>query len=251
MDIRCIIIDDEPNNVENLQNIINTYCPEVEIIATAFNAEDGFMEIKSKQPDLIFLDIQMPEETGFDLLKRFTSIDFEIIFITAFDQYGIQAIKFSALDYLLKPINIAEFKHAIMLAKEKITTKKRNYNIDNLLNYIKIGQRESPKIALPLLNETIYVKVNTIMRCEADNNYTKVCLDNTEQILVCKTLKEFAELLEFHGFVRTHQSHLVNLHFVKSYLKEDGGMLLLTNQVKIPISRQNRDKIRDELNKSL
>jgi two-component system LytT family response regulator len=251
MNIRSIIIDDEPNNVENLQGIINTYCPGVEVAATAFNAVDGIAAIKEHHPDLIFLDIQMPEASGFDLLRAFTSVNFEVIFITAFDQYGIQAIKFSALDYLLKPINITEFQLAITKATERIEAKKRNQNIDNLLDYIKAGQKSSPKIALPTLSEIMYVKVSAIIRCEADNNYTNFLLDTGEQILVCKTLKEFAELLEPHGFVRTHQSHLVNLHFVKSYLKEDGGMLLLTNQTKIPISRQNRDKIRDELNKSL
>ncbi|MEJ7558634.1 MAG: LytTR family DNA-binding domain-containing protein [Pedobacter sp.] len=249
MRISCIIIDDEPNNVENLQSIISTYCPDFEVVATSFDAADGSIKIKAHQPDLIFLDIQMPEASGFDLLRSFTSINFEVIFITAYDQYGIQAIKFSALDYLLKPINIAEFRHATARAKEKIVSKKRNYSIDNLLDYMKTGQRESPKIALPLLNEIIYVKVNTIIRCEADNNYTKFFLESLEQILVCKTLKDFVELLEPHGFARTHQSHLVNLNFVKSYLKEDGGTLLLNDQTKIPISRQNREKIRDLLSK--
>lgn len=251
MNIRCVIIDDEPNNVENLRAIIHTYCPDIEIVATAFNAADALVEIKACQPDLIFLDIQMPEASGFDLLKTFNSINFEVIFITAYDQYGIQAIKFSALDYLLKPINITEFKRAIVKAKDKISAKKRNHNIENLLEYIKTGHRESPKIALPMHNETIYVRVNTIIRCEADNNYTNFFLDNNEQILVSKTLKEFAELLTLHGFVRTHQSHLINLNFVKSYLKEDGGMLLLVNHTKIPISRQNRDKIREELSNHL
>ncbi|MFD2145114.1 LytR/AlgR family response regulator transcription factor [Mucilaginibacter antarcticus] len=251
MNIRGIIVDDEPNNVENLQAIIGTYCPEVEVLATAFNVADGIAAIKDHQPDLVFLDIQMPGASGFDLLRAFTAVNFEVIFITAFDQYGIQAIKFSALDYLLKPINITEFKQAIDKAKEKIVAKKRNHNIDNLLDYIKTGQREVPKIALPTLTEIIYVKVDTIIRCEADNNYTAFYLNTGEQIVVCKTLKEFAELLAPHGFLRTHQSHLVNKQFVKSYLKEDGGMLLLTNQNKIPISRQNKDKIRDELNKSL
>jgi len=247
MKIRCVIIDDEPNNIENLENIIGTYCPDFEVVATSFNAADGILKIKAHQPDLIFLDIQMPEASGFDLLKSFTSINFEVIFITAFDQYGIQAIKFSALDYLLKPINIAEFRHATARAKEKILVKKRNYNIDNLLEYMKAGPRDSPKIALPLLNEIIYVKVNTIVRCEADDNYTRFFLDSMEQIMVCKTLKDFVELLEPHSFARPHQSHLINLNYVKSYLKEDGGTLLLDDQTKIPISRQNRDKIRDML----
>jgi len=251
MNIRSIIIDDEPNNIENLRSIINTYSPEVEIIATALNAADGINVIRTHQPDLIFLDIQMPGASGFDVLKAFTPVNFEVIFITAYDQYGIQAIKFSALDYLLKPIDITEFKLAIYKATEKISACKQNHSIENLLAYIKSGQREIPKIALPTLNETMYVKVTDIIRCEAENNYTTFYLQNGERILVCKTLKEFADLLQPHQFIRTHQSHLVNLHFVKSYLKEDGGTLLLNDQTKIPISRQKRDKVKQELNKSL
>jgi two-component system LytT family response regulator len=251
MNIRSIIIDDEPNNIENLQAIINANCTEVEVIATAFDAATGIAAIKAHRPDLVFLDIQMPQASGFDVLKAFTNINFEVVFITAYDQYGIQAIKFSALDYLLKPINISEFKLAIIKAKEKITTKKKDHNIENLLEYIKAGQRESPKLALPTLNEIVYVKVSSIIRCEAANNYTTFYLDNGERILVCKTLKEFDELLRPYRFIRTHQSHLVNLQFVKSYLKEDGGALLLNDLTRIPISRQNREMVKDILNKDL
>ncbi|TSJ44327.1 response regulator transcription factor [Mucilaginibacter corticis] len=247
MNIRSIIIDDEPNNIENLQTIIATYCPGIDIVATANNAAQGIVVIKANQPDLVFLDIQMPGASGFDVLKAFATVNFEVIFITAYDQYGIQAIKFSALDYLLKPIDIAEFKIAIEKARVKINSKKQNHNIENLLEYIRSGQRDSPKIALPTLSEIRYIKVNTIVRCEAENNYTTFFLDGGEQILVCKTLKEYDELLQPHQFIRTHQSHLVNLQFVKSYLKEDGGTLLLTDQTKIPISRQNKDRVRNIL----
>lgn len=247
MNIRSIIIDDEPNNVENLQTIIATYCPGIDVVATASSTSEGIAVVKADQPDLVFLDIQMPGASGFEVLKAFPKIYFEVIFITAHDQYGIQAIKFSALDYLLKPIDIIEFKAAIEKAKEKINAKKQNHNIENLLEYIKSGQHDSPKIALPTLSEIRYIKVNTIVRCEAENNYTTFFLDGGEQILVCKTLKEYDELLQPHRFIRTHQSHLVNLQFVKSYLKEDGGTLLLTDQTKIPISRQNKDRVRNVL----
>lgn len=251
MNIRSVIIDDEPNNVENLRTIIGTYCPGIDVIATASNATEGIEAIKTYQPDLVFLDIQMPGGSGFDVLRAFNTIYFEIIFITAYDQYGIQAIKFSALDYLLKPIDINEFRTAIEKAKEKISAKRQNHNIENLLEYIKSGQRDSPKLALPTLTEIRYIKVDTIIRCEAENNYTTFYLDNGEQILVCKTLKEYDELLQPHRFIRPHQSHLVNLRFVKSYLKEDGGTLLLSDQTKVPISRQNKDKVKEQLNKSL
>ena len=251
MNIRSIIIDDEPNNIENLQILLYQYCPEISIVATAMNADSGIEAIQVYQPDIVFLDIQMPEKSGFDVLRAFTGINFEIIFITAYDQYGIQAIKFSALDYLLKPININELKLAVEKARQKIIAKQKDYNIVNLLEYIKAGNKEIPKIALPTLQEILYVRVDDIIRCEASNNYTLFYLKNGEKVLVCKTLKEFAELLAPHNFIRTHQSHLVNLHFVKSFLREDGGALFLTDQTKVPISRQNRDMVKEKLNNTL
>ncbi|QEC76078.1 LytR/AlgR family response regulator transcription factor [Mucilaginibacter ginsenosidivorax] len=251
MSIKSIIVDDEPNNVENLQQIIHTWCPQIDVVATASNAGDAITAIKANQPHLLFLDIQMPGQSGFDVLRAFDKIDFEVIFITAYDKYGIQAIKFSALDYLLKPIDIAEFKLAIEKATRKINSRQQNHSIENLLEYIKTGQKETPKITLPTLTEIRYVKITDIMRCEASNNYTTFYLQSDEQVLVCKTLKEFADILKPHHFVRTHQSHLVNVQFVKSYLKEDGGTLMLNDQTKIPISRQNRELVKDALGKSL
>lgn len=251
MDIRSIIIDDEPNNIENLQILLHRYCREINIVATATNANSAIEAIQAHRPDLVFLDIQLSGKSGFDILKAFASINFEIIFITAYDQYGIQAIKFSALDYLLKPIDIYELKSAVEKARQKITAKQKDYNIVNLLEYIKSGNKEIPKIALPTLQEIMYVRVDNIIRCEASNNYTLFYLQNGEKVLVCKTLKEFAELLTPYNFIRTHQSHLVNLHFVKSFLREDGGTLLLTDQTKVPISRQNRDMVKEKLNNTL
>jgi two-component system LytT family response regulator len=251
MSIKAIIVDDEVNNIENLQIIIAAYCTGVEVVATAQNVDDGLKAIELYNPDLLFLDIQMPHKSGFDLLTALPKINFEIIFITAYDKYGIRAIKFSALDYLLKPIDIEEFKTAIAKAKDKIDAKKQNLNIENLLQYLKAGNRDIPKIALPTLKEIMYVKVTDIVRCEAANSYTTFYLQNNEQVLVCKTLKEFAELLKPHHFIRTHQSHLVNINNIKSYLSEDGGTLLLNNLQKVPISRQNRELVKQALSGGL
>ena len=246
--INCIIIDDEVNNVEILSSLLMKHCKGISIVATALNATEGIKLIENHEPDLVFLDIQMPEKSGLDLLKSLSQINFEIIFITAYDQYGIQAIKFSALDYLLKPVNIDELKLAVQKAREKIIAKQKNASIGNLLDYISSSPKETPKIALPTLTETRYVKVDDIVRCEASDNYTTFYLQNDEKILVCKTLKEYAELLVPYNFIRTHQSHLVNINFVKSLLKEDGGVLLLTNLTKIPISRQNKESVKAKLN---
>ncbi len=247
MDISCVIIDDEANNIENLKGMLSNWCPGVNVVACAGSAEKGIEAIRATKPDVVFLDIQMPEKSGFEVLKAFETVTFEVVFITAFDQYGIQAIKFSALDYLLKPIDIEELKKTIEKARSRIAARHQNLNIENLLSFIKNTQHDVPKIALPTMNETRYVKVSEIVRCEAYNNYTTFFLPQGEEVLVCKTLKEFAELLKPYGFRRTHQSHLVNIKYVKSLLKEDGGKLLMEDKSKIPISRQNLEKIKKAL----
>lgn len=201
MNINCIIIDDEVNNIENLQFLLQKYCMGVSVLATATSADEAIEKIKLYKPDLIFLDIQMPVKSGFEVLKAFREVFFEVIFVTAYDKYGIQAIKFSALDYLLKPIQIDELQLSIEKAKKRIEQKNQNFKIENLLDFIKRGQSEPPKIALPTLSEIRYVKTDEIIRCEADDNYTTFYLQNGEKILVCKPLKEFSEILKPFNFL--------------------------------------------------
>lgn len=247
MVINSIIIDDELNNIENFQYLIERYFPDIKVLASSMNADDAIEKINQLKPDLVFLDIQMPGKSGFEVLKAFQKVFFEVIFITAYDKYGIEAIKFSALDYLLKPVIIDELKVAVEKAKTRISEKKQNLKIENLLEFIRNDRKEHPKIALPALTEIIYVNTNEIIHCEADNNYTMFFLESGEKILVCKSLKEYSDMLKPFGFIRTHQSHLVNIQFVRSFLKEDGGKLLLRNQLKIPISRQNRNDVKKAL----
>jgi two-component system LytT family response regulator len=245
--IRTIIIDDEPNNIEDLRTMLTRTFEDIDIIATATHPEAGIQVIDQYRPDLLFLDIQMPGKSGFDVLKSIPTITFEIIFVTAFDQYGLQAIKFSALDYLLKPVNLEELKAAVAKARERITAKHRNLNIENLLSYIKTSQDQVPKIALPTFHETLFIRVDHIIRCLASSNYTEFYFQDGSKVLVCRTLKEVTELLKDHHFTRTHQSHLVNLAYVKSLLKEDGGMLLLLDGTKIPISRQLKESVKEQI----
>lgn len=247
MKVQTVIIDDEQNNVENLCRLIDRHGPDLVVAGTANNAADAENLINNLKPDLLFLDIQMPGASGFDLLRRLSEIRFEIIFVTAFDQFGIQAIKFSAIDYLLKPVDVDEFKVAIEKAKKRVYDRATSQSVDNLLEYLQAGRKAAPKLALPTLKETLYVSTDEIVRCEATNSYTTFYLRSGEQITVCKTLKDFVELLKVHDFIRTHQSHLVNIHYVKSYLKEDGGTLLLENQNRVPISRQHRELVKSRL----
>ena len=245
--MKAIIVDDEPANVKNLTVLLDKYCPQVEILGAATNNHDALSLFESDRPDLIFLDIQLDNDTGFNLLKLLPKKDFEVIFVTAYDNYGIQAIKFAALDYILKPIDIDELVSAVNKAEIKLREKHQTMQLDFLVNHIKRDHAVPLKIALPQQKEIIYVLVNHIVRCEADGTYTFFYLQNGEKILVSKVLKEYAELLQNNGFIRTHQSHLVNLSFVKSWLKEDGGMLLLETGERIPVSRPHKDKVRSKL----
>jgi len=245
--MKAIIVDDEPANVVNLTILLNKYCPQIEILGTANNNKDALALFEVEKPNLIFLDIQLDNDSGFNLLKSIPKKDFEVIFVTAYDNYGIQAIKFAALDYILKPIDIDELVSAVNKAEIKLKEKQQTLQLDFLVNHIKRDQAVPLKIALPQQKEIIYVLLTNIVRCEAEGTYTFFYLQNGEKILVSKVLKEYSELLENNGFIRTHQSHLVNLTFVKSWLKEDGGMLLLTTDEKIPVSRPHKDKVKSQL----
>ncbi len=244
--MRAIIIDDEPANVENLEVLLFKYCPQVAIIGTANNNNDAADLINLHKPDLLFIDIQLKNDSGFNLLKLITEKTFEVIFVTAYDSYGIQAIKFAALDYLLKPVDIDELIAAVKKAENK-KQEKQNIQLDFLLNHIKKDEKQPIKIALPQQKEIRYVALCDIIRCEAENTYTFFYLNNGERIIISKSLKEYTELLEPNGFLRSHQSHLVNIRYVKSWLKEDGGILLLNNGDKIPVSRPNREKFQNAL----
>jgi two-component system LytT family response regulator len=245
--MRAIIIDDEVSNLENLLIILEKHCPQVTVMATAQKVSEAVDAVEKHLPDLVFLDIQMGQETGFDVLKRVPRRDFEVIFVTAYDQYGIQAVKFAALDYLLKPIDIEELKHAVNTAQHKLAKRIQTSQLDFLLQQLKKPETNVSKIALQMHSEIRYVALSEIIRCEADNTYTHFFLSSDEKILVSKSLKEYADLLRPNGFLRTHQSHLVNPQYVKSWLKEDGGTLLLMSGQKIPVSKPNKDIVKRAL----
>jgi two-component system LytT family response regulator len=245
--MKALLIDDEPSNNENLLLLLKSYAPDVQVCAVAENVDEALKAIKLHRPVLVFLDIQLHSQSGFDLLKQLDEINFEIIFVTAYNQYGIQAVKFAALDYLLKPVDIDELTLAIGKARIAIARKQKNERLNYLLEYLKDDNQAKPRIALPLFGETRYVNISDIIRCEADNTYTRFWLINNEQVLVSKTLKEYVDMLANYGFLRSHQSHLVNMVYIKSWLREDGGSLLLTDGTKIPVSKLNRERVKQAL----
>jgi two-component system, LytTR family, response regulator len=243
--IKSIIVDDEDINIENLKELLGKYCPNVQIAATANNINDALQVINVNKPDLVFLDIQLGQSSGFDLLVELGIKTFEVIFVTAYDHYTMKAIKADALDYILKPIDIQELVHSVSKAEKKITVSQTNEKLETFFNTInKDHNNDRQKIALPQQKEIRYVATEEIFRCEADSVYTLFFLTNGEKIMISKTLKEYTEILEPHNFIRTHNSHLVNCRYIKSWLKEDGGMILLTNGVRVPISKSHRERVR-------
>jgi two-component system LytT family response regulator len=247
--MRAILIDDERANLENLEVLLAKHCPKVKIVGRSQSVDDAVNLVNLHQPDLLFLDIQMGKQSGFDLLTQISEKSFEVIFVTAYDQYGIQAVKFAALDYLLKPVNSDELSNAVAKAEQRIKHKMDNEQLGFLLQQLKKTETLVPKIALPQQNEIRYIAINDILRCEADNTYTFFFLVNGDKILVSKPLKEYSDLLKPYGFLRVHQSHLINPNCVKSWLKEDGGMLLMKNGDKIPVSKPNRESVKQVLSK--
>lgn len=246
--IRGIIIDDERNNITNLQRLLENYCPEVITVGSSTDANEGIQLIKNNQPDVVFLDIHMPEKNGFQLLQDLDSYDFEVIFVTAFSQYGIQAIKFSAIDYLLKPIDIEELKKAVIKASTRLKYKNQNLQLENLLHHLKASNDNSDhRIAISSLKEIRFIYVKNIVRCESQNSYTLFFTNEAETIISTVPLYEYDEMLTIYGFIRCHQSHLVNKKFVKSLLKEDSYSLLLYDQLKIPVSRNKKDLVKKAL----
>ena len=244
--IRAVMIDDEQNNIDNLKALLVKHCPQVAVIGFALNAEEGERLIRQTSPDLVFLDIQMPGKNGFELLQSLEHYTFGIIFVTAHDQYGIQAVKFSAIDYLLKPVDVEELKAAVQKASSKVAQKSQNLQLENLLHLLKQEQEKTThRIALQSAKETRFVETGKIMRCESSNNYTTFYLSSGEKIMTSKPIFEYEELLQDYGFFRSHQSHLVNKKYIRSWVKEDGGYLLLEDHSQVPVSRNRREALKD------
>jgi len=246
--MRAVIIDDELNNINNLRALLQQYCPSVEVIATALSSDEGKSIIQNNQVDLLFLDIQMPQKSGFDLLSELATYTFQVIFITAFDNYAIKAIKFSALDYILKPVNTKELIDAVRKAEKKLQKEYSDNRIKNLLNHLEGIKPEKENLALPLANEVRFVNISEIVFCQSENNYTLFSLADGEQILVSKGLYEYEEILPDNIFIRCHQSYIVNKDFVKSLHREGSVCYLeMKNKQSIPVSRAKKDIVRSKL----
>ena len=240
--IKAILIDDEVHCLDTLSILLSDYCPEVQIIERCMSAKQGLAAVGKHQPALVFLDIEMPTMNGFEFLEQFTEIPFAIIFTTSYDQYAIKAIRFSALDYLLKPIDPKE----LVAAVNKVQTQKQLPSAEQfqmLMNQIK-HKEGFHKIAVPTFEGFELIPAEQLIRCEADDNYTHLFLKNKTKITACRTLKEMEEQLQdFSFFLRVHHSYLVNLNEVSRYIRGEGGYLVMSDGSTVNVSRSRKDAL--------
>jgi two-component system LytT family response regulator len=246
--LQTLIIDDEKRGRELLRMVLSTHCPEVKVIGEASNIKEAYNLIVQTDPDLIFLDIEMPGGTGFDLLSKFDEINFEVIFVTAFDKYAIKAIKFSAMDYLLKPVDEEELVKAIKKVEENQNKKSNKERINNLVSNVK-KTSDNQKIGLTSSDGLEFIEIKTILRCEADGKYTSVFLHDGKKLLVSKNLKEFEDLLTDYNFFRIHHSHLVNLDYIKKYQSGRGGYVVMSDGSTITVSQRKKEDFLNSLKK--
>ena len=239
--INAILIDDEVHSLETLRMEIERNCPMINIIALCKGPEEGKKAIKDLQPDLVFLDIQMPGQTGFELLRSLDSIPFEVIFVTAYDEYSMQAIKLSALDYLLKPVDDRELIEAVDKAIAKQQLKQSQEQVSFLLTALSTTHgAQFTKIALPSINGLDFVNISDIIYCEAEGNYTNIYMEDGGKFVISRPLSDFEKMISNPIFFRTHKTFLINLDHIRQYVKGSGGQVIMKNGASIQVSRMRK-----------
>jgi two-component system, LytTR family, response regulator len=242
--VKILIVDDEKASRDTLAGVLEKEHPEVKLAGQATGVEDAWQQIAVLKPDLVFLDIKMADGTGFDLLKRFEQADFRVIFVTAYDSYTLEAIRFSAFDYLLKPINSRELREALERFRKGMSEPDDlNVRMKAFINNYNAEETGRKKIVLKTSDSIHLVSISTIIRCEAYNNYSWIYFSDQPKLLISKPLKHFDEMLGHYGFMRVHQSHLVNLSHLVRIDKVDGGMVVLSDNIPVPISTRKREQV--------
>lgn len=246
--IKAVIIDDEKNALEVLEMQLNQFCKEVIVIATCNGGKEGVKAIKELQPDLVFLDIEMPHINGFDVLEQTKGLNYKVIFTTAYDQFAIKAFKVSAIDYLLKPIDIVDLQNAVL----KVNTTQKNdleAKIETLFNQYKIQNNSLSKIALPIGNSIQFFDTNEILRVESESNYSHIYLENKKKITLSKTLKEVEFTFNGNPFFRVHQSHLINMNYIDKVMRGENPYIVMKDGTSITISRNKKEAFFDQFRK--
>jgi len=238
--MKAVIVEDEVHSRETLRNLLEEFCKDVTVAGMAGSVDEAVQVIRSVQPDILFLDIELQTGTGFDVLSKVSDMTFDVIFTTAYEHYAIRAIKFSSLDYLLKPIDVEELQQAISKARARHNAIYQKQQLDTLL--ANMAGQHMKKICLATADRLEFVSVSDISLCEASGSYTNVYLKEGRKIMVSKHLKEYETLLADEQFMRVHNSYLVNLREVKQYVKSEGGYLLMNDNMQVSISPKKRDE---------
>ncbi len=241
--VRCVIVEDELKSRETLKGLLSRFCPDVMVVAEAGGVQQGREMIAKHKPDLVFLDIEMPDGSGFRLLDQSAPVEYDVIFTTAFDQFAIKAIRYAALDYLLKPIVPDELQAAVDKVRQHKEKKNNMKNFEVLLNNLNPARSEQKKVVLSTVEKIHVVELDRILRCESDNYYTHFYFTDGGHLLISKTLKDVEALLEGGSFIRPHKSHLINIRYIQNFSRDEGGVITLNNGDKIPVSRRKKEKI--------
>lgn len=239
--MKVIIIDDEDRARKSIADLIRMNEPDLAIVAEGHDVQSGIEAITMHKPDLVLLDINMPDGTGFDLLKKLDPVDFKVIFITAYEEYAIQAFEFSAIDYLLKPLNPLKLADAIAKAKQAAEQENLSLKLNALFLNLENTRSENKKLILKTAEHIYVVNTREIVRCESDGGYTHFYLDDGKKILVSRNLKDYEEMLTGFGFFRIHQSHLINIQFIDHYSKVEGGAVVMKDRSTLPLARRKKD----------
>ena len=250
-ELKTIIVEDEARGRNALKAMLNPIL-DVKFMGEAANVDEAIKLIDLSEPDLVLLDIEMPFKNGFDLLAAIPNRKFDVIFTTAYDSYAIKAFKFSAIDYLLKPIDPEDLKSAIekTIAKRQNNIHQPQLQINNLLENLKSINKQNFKLSLPTFEGSLFIPIDDIIRCESDANYTRFHIKNEPKpVMVSKTLKEYDELLTDYGFCRVHHSHLINLKFIKKYIKGEGGIVVMLDGAEVEVSRRKKEVFQKSLEK--
>lgn len=244
--INTIIVDDEQHSCKILAALLEKNCPEIKVLAACTNVIEGLQAIRELNPDLVFLDVEMPRMNGFEMLEQLSSVHFHLIFVTSYDAYALKAIRFSAIDYLLKPVDREELQKAVQKVVQRIEAPLPE-QLKIILEKMQHPHAIATKIALPTMEGLQMITVDSIISCEANDNYTTIILRNKKKIVVSCTLKNIEDLLEDYSFIRVHRSYLVNLDEIEKYIKADGGYLVMSDGSHIYVSRNKKEELMKKL----
>ena len=244
--INAIIVDDEPHCYKTLGALLKRYCPEINVLATCANGIEALQAIQKLNPDLVFLDVEMPKMNGFEMLEQLPEVNFHLIFVTSYDAYALKAIRISAIDYLLKPVDREELQKAVQKVINRMAAPLPG-QLKIILDRLQHPSTAANKIALPTMEGLQMIQVDTIITCEADDNYTTLLLKSNKKIVISSTLKVIEELLEDYSFLRVHRSFVVNLDEVEKYVKADGGYLVMSDGSQIYVSRNKKEELLKKL----